>query len=319
MVWRISNNSLGSDIPHRHRLFHFHGPHVRAFKERMMMKHLLLLALGWAAVPAQARDNPDDPIAWSCFYCTEEERQAFALRKGEGGHLVYTGFNYNLLYAYQVERLGNELVVQKRYPAYWLTEQFNELILKFNKITGEFVYNWSSLSMIPPDWPATGTDATMWGHHVSSLHPMHLEARATAQRVLNNTAIFSHFRAGPDGRVIVFDFQLNGSTPFIARLGTGRTGYGSMDFYFDHKTRNWEYLESKDYHNPIQESAEDFLAADGGPRSFNYRTYYDGQPHFMQRAKWAGVQVHGELNGRRPMRFDCSRMDGNIQCFIIHL
>lgn len=283
------------------------------------MKHLLWLSLGLAAEPAQAQERLDDPIAWSCFYCTEEERQAMAIRKGEGGHFIYTGFNYGLLYGYLVESNGTELVAHRRVPAAYIREQFDDTILLFNRITGEFVYNWSSLSLIPPDWPGTGTDATMWGHHVSSLHPMHLQARAVAQRVLNSSTIFDHFRADPYGRVLLFDFQLDGSTPFIARLGGGTTGLGSMDFYFDHETRNWEYLQSRDYHNPIQESPEDFLAADGGPRSFSYRTYYNGQPHFMQRAKWAGVKMHGEPIPNRPMRFDCSRMDGDIHCFVIHL
>lgn len=296
-----------------------------------MMKPFIWLSLGLAAVPAQAEvpvydavvipanERPADPIAWSCFYCTEDERDAMALRMGEGVHFIYTGFNYRLLYALKVEREGENLVVHRGRPTTWLAEQFDEMILRYNRSSGEFVYDWSSLSLIPPDWPGTGTDATMWGHHVSSMHPMHLESRAVAQRVLNNSSIFRHFKADPYGRVIVFDFQLDGSTPFIARLGTGKTGYGSMDFYFDHETRNWEYLQSKDYHNPIQESPEDFLAADGGPRSFHYRSYYDAQPHFMQRAKWAGITMHGEPIKNRPMRFDCSRMDGDIHCFVIHL
>ncbi len=285
-----------------------------------MIRHLLGLALGLAAVPAQAQERLEDPVAWSCFYCTEEERQAFALRKGEGPHLVYTGFNYGLLYAYRVERVGSELVVEKRSPASWLREQFDAMILHFRAGSGEFYYDWGLLQLVPPGWPGVRSDTMMWGHHVSSLHPLHEEARAIVQRVLNNTAIFRHFKADPYGRVIRFDFQLDGSVPYRARLRTGRTDLGYMDFYFDHETRNWEYLESADMRHFIQESPEDFLRADGGARSFYYsRTFQDAAPYFLQRAKWAGAKVHGEMPASgRDVRFDCSRMDDGLNCFVIH-
>ena len=295
------------------------GPHVRELKERMMMKHLLWLSLGLAAVPAQADERPEDPIAWSCFYCTEEERQAKAIRMGEGMHFIYTGFNYGLLYAYNVQRDGIELAVERWYPASWLSEQFDSMILHYRQSSGKFYDVWGMFQLIPPGWPSPQSDTVLWAHHVSGLHPLHAEARATVKRVLNSVVRYNHLRADPYGRVIRFDFQLDGSVPYTVRLGTGTTGLGEMEFYFDHDTRSWEYLRSGDFHTYMQESPEDFLAADGGPKSFYYTSFFEGQPYFMQRAKWAGVKMHGEPIPWRRMRFDCSRMDGDIHCFVIHL
>lgn len=286
-----------------------------------MMRHLLWLSLGLAALPAQANERPEDPTAWMCYRCTDGEREAMALRKGEGDHLIYTGFNYNLLHGYRVLPVGNELVVQALRPASWISTQFNAMILQYRQGSGEFYYNWGLLQMIPPGWPSETSDSVMWGHHVSSLHPRNAEARATVQRVLNNTAIFSHMRADVHGRVLQFDFQLDGSVPYVARLHNGDTATGYMEFYFDHDSRNWEYLGSKDMRHPIQESAHDFLGTDGGARSFTYvTTFQEGAPYFLQRVKWAGGKVHGEMpNPRKNVRFDCSRMDGELNCFVIHL
>lgn len=286
-----------------------------------MMRHLLWLSLGLAAVPAQANERPVDPIAWSCFYCNEEERQAMAIRRGEGMHLIYTGFKYDLLYAYNVQRDGSELAVERWYPASWVSKQFNAMILQYHQSSGEFYYDWGLLQLVPPGWPGETSDSVMWGHHVTDLHPRHAEARATVQRVLNGTAIFNHMRADQYGRVLRFDFQLDGTIPYTARLRNGSTALGYMEFYFDYDTRNWEYLGSRDLRHPIQESPEDFLAADGGARSFYYsRTFQDPAPYFLQRAKWANVKVHGEMpSTQRDVRFDCSRMDGEINCFVIHL
>ncbi|WP_282294980.1 hypothetical protein [Stenotrophomonas sp. PS02289] len=286
-----------------------------------MLKHLLWLSLGLAAVPAQAEERLEDPIAWSCFSCSEEERQAFALRKGEGSHLVYTGFNYGLLYAYRVEARGDELVVEKRYPIAWLARQFDEMILHYRQSSGDFYDEWGTFDLFPPGWPSDPKDTILWGHHVSSLHPQHADARATVKRVLNNGTRYSHFKGDYYGRVIRFDFQLDGSVPYTVRLKSGTTDLGYMEFYFDHDTRSWEYLGSQDLRHPIQETPEDFLGADGGARSFHYVTTFQGAaPYFLQRAKWAGAKVHGEMpNPRKNVRFDCSRMDGELNCFVIHL
>ena len=286
-----------------------------------MMKHLLWLSLGLAAVPAQANERPEDPILWNCFACNEEERQAFALRKGEGGHFVYTGFNYGMLYAYLVERQGDELVVEKRYPASWVMLQFDEMILHYNRTTGDFYDQWGTFQPVPPGWPSDPSDSVMWGHHVSGLHPLHAEARETVKRILNRSIRYDHFKADPYGRVIRFDFQLDGSVPYTVRLSTGTTALGYMEFYFDYDTRSWEYLGAQDFRHAIQETPEDFLGADGGARSFRYvTTFQDGAPYFLQRAKWAGAKVHGEMpSPRRDVRFDCSRTDGELNCFVIHL
>jgi len=281
------------------------------------MKQALWLSLGMFTIPASADERPADPIAWACYMCTEEERQHVALGRGEGQHLVYSGGNTTTLYGYEVTRQGGELVARGFTPAGWIITQYRHFMADYKSDRGQFVHDWGLFAISPPPSQDSFGDTRMWGHHVSSLNPRHQEAREKVKRILNNSGTFSFLRADPYGRVLRFQFQLDGSSPYIARLNVS-TGIGAMEFYFDMETRSFQYLQSADFHNPIQESAEDFLAADGGPRTFAYRSYYDGQPYFIQRANWAGVKVHGALNGLRSMRFDCSRMDGDTHCFVIY-
>lgn len=315
---RHSSNSLFSDMRGRLRLLHWNGPHVRECKERMMMKALWPL-MGMIAMSANANERPPDPVAWSCHMCTEEERQSVALGRGEGQHFVYSLTNWYSLHGYEVTRQEGGLVVRGFTPPNWITNQYREFMEDFNESRGGFVHNWTYFEVYPPGSPHVLSNTIMWGHHVSSLNPRHEEAREIMRRILNNTTTFNFLKADAYGRILHFDFQLDGTAPYIARLQVGGVGLGAMEFYFDMESRSWEYLRSMDYHTYIQESPEDFLAADGGPRSFNYRTYYQGQSYFMQRAKWAGVKMHGELSGHRPTGFDCSRRDGDIHCFVIHL
>ncbi|WP_312316012.1 hypothetical protein [Stenotrophomonas sp.] len=303
-----------SDVRDRFPLLHLNSPHVRAFKE-WMMKQALWLLLGMFAFSASANERPEDPIAWACYVCTEQERQQLALGKGEGEHLVYSAGT--VIYGYEVTRQGGDLVVRAFTPAAWISYQYREFMEDYNSSRGEFVYNWGLFS-IPPSSGSGPGETDMWGHHVSALNPTHVEARERVKRILNNNSNFSFLRVDPYGRVLRFQFQLDGSSPYIVRLNVGGA-LGAMEFYFDMETRSFEYLQSEDYHNPIQESAADFLAADGGPRTFGYLSYTQGQPYFIQRAQWAGVKVHGELNGSRRMRFDCSKMEGETHCFIVHL
>ncbi len=283
-----------------------------------MMKKVIGCSLTMFALSANASERPEDPIVWACYMCTEDERQQVALGKGEGNHLVYgAGTSSSSLHGYYVSRQGEELVATRANPPGWMYTQYREFMADYNVHRGEFVHDWGLFAISPPPSPDNLGETRMWGHHVSSLNPGHAAARETVKRILNNNNTFSFLKADPLGRVLRFQFQLDGTSPYIANLNVS-TGIGAMEFYFDRDTRSFEYLQSRDFHHPIQESAEDFLAADGGPRTFAYWTYYDGQPYFVQRAEWAGVKVHGTLNGKRPMRFDCSRMEGDIHCFIIY-
>ncbi|GEM_PF-361606 len=318
MVYRTTLNSRCSDIHRTVLLFHLHGPHVREYRERMMMKAIWPL-VGMIAIQANANERPADPVAWSCYMCTEAERQQMAIGRGEGQHLLYSVTNRSALYGYEVTRQDGGLVARGFTPAGWITTQYREFMEDYNSSRGGFVHNWSFFVVYPPGSPHVRSDNMMWGHHVSSLNPRHEEAREIMRRMLSWTSAFSFLREDAYGRILRFDFQLDGASPYIARLNIGSKGLGVMEFYFDMETRSWEYLDSQDYHNPIQETPEDFLADDGGPRSFNYRSYYDGVPYFMQRAKWAGVKMHGEIMGLRPTRFDCNRIGGDTHCFVTHL
>lgn len=276
------------------------------------MKKLLWLAL--AAAPVQATEVPEDPIAWRCYMCTPQEREAIAISKGVGEHLVYNASAYEVIYAYRVTEQSGVLVAEAYTPPTWITSQYREMMRLYTTLRGEFVDQWGTISL---ESPVPG-DGDMWGHHTSALHPQYLEARERAMRVIRNAIRFRFLRADAEhGRVLRFEAQLNGEAPLISRLNMGTSQNGYIEHVFDHDSKQWVYLEAGDQYNVMQNSAEDFLAPDGGPRRFYYNyTYPALQRAFVQRAEWAGVKVFGELPSRQNVYFNCSRRGDEIHCQI---
>lgn len=276
------------------------------------MKKMLWLLL--AAVPFQASASAEDPIAWKCYMCTPAEREAVALGKGVGEHFVYNAAATRTLYGYRVTLQQGTLAAEEFAPPAWIARQYEEMMKLYKADDAEFRDEWGTIGIEPP----VPGEARLWGHHTSGLHPQSAEARERAMRVIRNAVRFNFLRYdGAHGRVLRFEPQLHGQAPLISRLNITTSQHGHIEHVFDHDTKQWVYLEARDLHNVMQDSAEDFLAPDGGPRRFYYSYGYpELQRAFIQRAEWAGVKVFGELPSRQNVYFNCSRRGDEIHCQI---
>lgn len=290
-----------------------------------MRKSVLMLLL--AAVPFQsmAQERLDDPVARPCYMCNAAEMYERAAELGEGEHYLYDGGSWTNIQGFNVARVDGRLVATHFVPAAWIRKQYNELMKIYDQTRGEFVDSWGTVSLQPPGSPHVlmnqpQSNTILWGHHVTDLNPLHMEARAIVQRMLTRGIRFDYLRADTDhGRILRFESQLDGGAPLISRLNILHSYLGFIEFYFDYDTRTWHYLESGDRFARMQEKPEDFLSAGGGPRDFLYRKEYtELRPYFLQRARWAGVEVIGELPGYVDVVFSCSRREEKIQCRIVH-
>jgi len=282
----------------------------------------MMRKFGWlllAALPFQgaAEERQDDPIARPCYMCNASEMYERAESLGVGEHYVYNGASWTNIQGFNVSEVGGKLVATHFAPPAWIRKQYNEMMKIYNSTRGEFVDQWGTIDLQPPGSPHTRSNTVMWGHHVTDLNPRHLEARETVRRLLTRSTRFAYLNADTEhGRILRFESQLNGGTPLISRLNILHSYLGFIEFFFNYDPRRWEYLESGDRSARMQEKPEDFLAPDGGPRNFSYRDYYELQPYFLERAKWAGVEVIGQLPVRQNVVFACSRRDEKIQCQI---
>lgn len=276
-----------------------------------------VLALMLAGVPAQGNERPPDPIAWKCYMCTPEERMDIALGKGPGEHYVYTGGTSTAnIYGYRVTPQAGQLVAEYFEPVYWIKEQYRTMMFAFDKDRGQFVKEYDTVNLYPPESPHARSDSRLWGHHVSALNPVSAEAREIARRSVE-ARMRSLLQADPEhGRFLRFEFQLDGSAPLIVRLNMfSHLGY--VEYFLDHDSRTWHYLRSGDGNNLIQESPDDFVAEDGGPKTFRYPAINrELHPYFVTRARWAGADIVGHLPTQSAVQFDCSRFDGRLQCYI---
>jgi hypothetical protein len=276
------------------------------------------LALMLAAVPALGNERPPDPIAWKCYMCTPEERMDIALSKGPGEHYVYTGgTSDSSIYGYRVTLQAGQLVAENFDPVYWIKNQYRTMMFAFDNDRGLFVKEFGTVNLYPPESPHARSDSRLWGHHVSALNPVSAEAREIARRSVE-ARMRSLLQADPEhGRFLRFEFQLDGSAPLIVRLNIIFSQLGYVEYFLDHDTRTWHYLESGDQYHKIQESPDDFVAADGGPKTFRYpSSNRELQSYFVTRARWAGANIVGHLPTQTAVQFDCSRFDGKLQCYI---
>jgi hypothetical protein len=268
-----------------------------------------------AALPFQAAAEVEDPIARPCYMCTPQEMQERARNLGPGEHYVYGN---GALLGFRVTGGNGQVVAEQFAPAAWMRTQYTELMRIYNQHRGEFVDTWTSLTLNPPGSPHVRSDTILWAHHVAGVHPDHLQAREYVRRVLTNSTRFNYLKADKEhGRVLRFEAQLDGRMPLISRIHTGQTYLGFKEFFFDYDNKRWEYLESGDMYNRMQDRPENFLSADGGPRSFRYPySYHELQPYFVQRAEFAGVKVIGQLPVRSDVMFNCSRVGTQTECRI---
>lgn len=281
------------------------------------MKRLSWLLL--AALPYQAMASVEDPVAQPCYMCTNAEMYAKARSLGVGSHYVYQGSSETNIQGFHVTNEGGELVATHFVPAPWIRTQYNALMKIYDYTRGEFVDEWGTVGLQPPGSPHVmmekpQSDSILWGHHVSDLNPRRMEARETVRRMLTRSIRFDYLRADTEhGRILRFESQLHGAAPLIAKLKILTSELGYVEFYFDYETRQWEYLNSRDWNWVIQEKADDFLYSDGSPRRLVYQRSL--APYFVQRAGWAGVQVIGTPPfGSSSVAYLCARNAGKIEC-----
>lgn len=282
------------------------------------MKKLWWLLL--VALPCPAVASVEDPVAYPCYMCTDDEMYAKARSLGVGSHYVYQAASQTNIQGFHVTNEGGQLVATHFVPAPWIRSQYNTFMKMYKTTRGEFVDEWSTVSLHPPGSPhvlkeQVQSDTILWGHHVGDLHPQRMEARETVRRMLERSFRFDFLRTDTEhGRILRFESQSHGQSPLIARLNILTSVLGYVEFYFDYDTRRWEYLRSADWNLWVQEKADDFLWPDGSTRRNIYRR--ELMPYFLQRAQWAGVQVSGTpLFGTSEVSYVCARNTGKIQCF----
>jgi hypothetical protein len=280
--------------------------------------------LGWlllAALPLQgmAQEKIEDPVAQPCYMCTDAEMYAKARSLGVGSHYVYQAASQTNIQGFHVTNENGQLVATHFVPAPWIRTQYNALMKLYNEVRGAFVDQWGTVSLQPPGSPHVmmeqpQSDTLLWGHHVSDLNPRREEARETVRRMLTRSSRYAFLNADAEhGRILRFESQSYGASPLIAQLKILTSSLGYVEFYFDYETRQWEYLNSRDWNWVIQEKADDFLYPDGTARRLPYERAL--APYFVQRAGWAGVKVTGTpVFGTSTVAYLCARIAGKIEC-----
>lgn len=285
------------------------------------MKKLAWLLL--AAFPYPAVASVEDPLARPCYMCTASEMYERAESLGVGQHYIYNGASWTNIQGFDVTEVNGQRVATHFVPEPWIRTQYNQMMRIYNQTRDEFVDPWGTVSLQPPGAPHVlleqpQSDRVLWGHHVAGVNPRHLEARETVRRMITRAIRFDYLDADTKhGRVLRIESPWGGVTPLISRLNILHSYLGFVEFFFNYETRTWEYLESGDRYARMQEKPEDFLRPDGSPREYLYRKDYDElQPYFLDRAKWAGVEIVGQLPTYADVTFSCGRRDEKIQCVI---
>lgn len=281
------------------------------------MKRLLWLALGLAALPAQAQQRPEDPVAFKCYMCTEGERIELALSKGVGEQYVFGGgISASSLYGYRVTSHAGQLVSEPFRPAGWMASQYETLMYGYKADRGANVVAFGTVALHAPGSPHVRSDNRLWGHHVSALNPVHEQAREIARRSVESRMQAFVNADAAHGRILRLESEFGERLPLIVRLNIIFDDLGYIEYLFDHASRSWNYLWAGDFYHRIQETPEDFLSADGSPRTFRYPALDGGEPYLVKRAHMAGIEVLGELSGNGTPSIYCSRVATAIQCRI---
>lgn len=276
-----------------------------------------LLPLLFALVAPSAA-GAEDPIAYSCYFCSWDEMQELAVSHGAGEHYVYdTSRKY--LVGFNVSAAGETPGATGFAPPGWIQTQFNAMINAYNAPAGAFVHSLRDVVLLAPGTHAARSDAYLWGHHTSALHPLHPQARETARRYIASKATqFDYLKADVEqGRLLRLQSENGATIPIVVRLEMRASYVGSVDFFYDRASGGWEYLGAKDVREPIQESAEDF-AGPSGRRTYFYSQYHIGIPnYFVQRALLAGVTVVGKTPPYRDLGIACEREGAETVCTLI--
>ena len=288
---------------------------------------LILVALLSPCLPTQAQGRLPDPIAYSCYFCTDDEMEQVAIDQGVGEHYVYDanrGLPYfrdgEGMYGYTVSLQGGMIHAARFEPERWLKTQYAALMYVSQNQRGTPEHRISGVNLLAPDAPhgRSAVSSYLWGHHTSALHPLHARARQTLRRWIDANVDLEYMRADVEhGRVLQFAFQVGGLKPTLLQLTMSQSSRERIYFYMDRVTRQWEYLGAESAAS-IEESADDFPGPTG-LRQFDLSHSNNDQSRmagFLQRAQWAGVPVQGHFSERLWNYVDCTNVSGSPACTI---
>ncbi len=262
----------------------------------------------------------DDPIAYTCYYCTPAEMEHVALQQGAGEHYVYDAARVDIT-GFTVTAQGNQLRAVSFTPAAWITTQFEALLAAYDTDRDETIHVFSDTYLHAPGSAHGRSMTVLWGHHLGGLNPDRETGREIVRRHLSDQPGLAYLSADvQEGRVLRFWFERGDAKPLLARLYfTSKPGFlrslGSATFYFDRGTRRWEYLASEGRQGQIPDSADDVV----GPSGF--QSYSFGSPSseheltaFVQWLDWAGIPVTGDVTPGSSVTFTCRKTNGHIAC-----
>lgn len=273
---------------------------------------LLFLALG--SVPHAALATPEDPVAYGCYFCTTDEMQRTAIQKGVGEHYVYDQ-SQNALIGFRVVQQQAGLIATSFAPAGWIRTQFNAMMNAYDPDAAAFVHEVRDVALLPPGTAHARSDAYLWGHHTSALHPLHVAARETARRFIEQRVQLDYLKADVEhGRLLRFESRQSDTPPIIVRLRMKDWLLGTIDYFHDRDSKRWEYLRAMDVREPIQESAEDFVGPTGRRTYFYSKYHYRIPDYFVQRAHLAGVRLRGETPPYNDLGIVCQIEAGEKVC-----
>jgi len=263
----------------------------------------------------------DDPVAYTCYYCTAAEMEHVALQQGVGEHYVYDAAHVHIT-GFTVTAQGNQLRAVSFTPAAWISTQFKAMLAAYDNVRDETIHLLSDTILHAPGSSHGRSMTVLWAHHLSGLNPERETGREIIRRHLSDHPVLAYLSADvQEGRVLRFWFERDDAKPLLANLHfTDRAGYprslGYATFYFDRGTRRWEYLASDAVSfGPVPDSADDVVGPSGF-KSYRFGSYSPEHelPAFMQWLDWAGIPVTGEVKPNSSVTFNCERTDGQIAC-----
>lgn len=284
----------------------------------LLLSCLLPFAASVAAATASstpAFDPDQDPVAFKCYMCTQDEMRDVALDKGHGIHYVYD-FHAPSISGFDVTLIGGKLIANHFNVEPWMQRQFDSLVSSYGSDGLLAYYHDIRILAAGGDHTRAGMEV-LYGHHLSLLNPDHQIELEKVLRYLHARLPEFLLPDDPSGRLLRLGYMQADSVKAKVRFD-GMRGYAN--FIFDYQTRQWRYVDSTvgsldgDY---VQNSPEDFVP------SPDWNAYYFGAgdrryaEDFLTRALWAGISVTGTMPATYgAVRFICSSTGGLIGCEI---
>ncbi len=105
-------------------------------------------------LPLEAQGRLPDPIAYSCYFCTEEEMEQVAIDQGAGEHYVYDAreewdsYRGEGIFGYIVTFDGGTATATRFTPESWVREQYGNMLRRYSFADGTTVYSISNVRLI---------------------------------------------------------------------------------------------------------------------------------------------------------------------------